>query len=206
MNKDLKARIDGQAQEVRLLSLPVELRSEEDGDGHLIEGYAAVFGEVSNMGGYFEERIAEGAFDASLSRGDDVTLLINHQGLPLARTGSGSLSLTADQRGLKVSTRLNPDDPDVARIIPKMRRGDLSKMSFAFRAVKTNWDESRDIPLRTLEQVDLFDVSIVTDPAYQGTEIALRGLDLAGLSAAAELRKRQAVQAMRRRGRLSAAI
>src|SRR5690606_20044962 len=66
---------------------------------------------------------------------------------------------------------------DVKRIIPKMKRGDMDKMSFAFRAVRQEWIEPEDgIPLRILHEVELFDVSIVTMPAYEGTDIALRSL------------------------------
>ena len=59
-----------------------------------------------------------------------------------------------------------------------MKRGDLDKMSFAFRAIKEEWDDSGDIPLRTIKEVQLFDVSIVNDPAYPGTDIGLRSLDV----------------------------
>jgi phage head maturation protease len=72
---------------------------------------------------------------------------------------------------------LDADDPDVKSITGKMKRGDLDKMSFAFRATKQEWDETTDPPTRTITEVELFDVSIVTTPAYDGTSIALRSLD-----------------------------
>jgi HK97 family phage prohead protease len=74
---------------------------------------------------------------------------------------------------------LDPADPDVARILPKMKRGDLSKMSFGFSVDRgaEEWDQTGDIPVRTIRKVSrLYDVSIVTEPAYAGTEIALRSL------------------------------
>ncbi len=155
---------------------PIEVRADGDDGGILVEGYAAVYNQAADIGGLFSERIAKGAFDASLARGDDVVFLINHDDLPLGRTSSGTLTLTSDDHGLKMRSRLDPADPDVARIVGKMKRGDLDKMSFAFVPERDEWDDTGDIPARTLLQASLRDVSIVTQPAYDGTEIGLRSL------------------------------
>lgn len=154
--------------------LPVEVRA--DDDGLTVEGYAAVFDQETDIGGMFREKIARGAFAEAIGR-DDVVFLINHDGLPLARTRSGTLALEEDDHGLKMRSVLDPSDPDVARIAGKMKRGDLDKMSFAFWADRQEWDESGDIPVRTIQQASLHDVSIVTTPAYDGTEIGLRSLE-----------------------------
>lgn len=161
--------------EVRMAAAP-EIRADEDG-GIKVEGYAAVFGEETNVGGMFIEVIERGAFTEAVDR-DDVVFLVNHVDLPLARTRSGTLELTEDDHGLKIRTTLDPDDPDVARIVPKMERGDLDKMSFAFWPDKDGqeWDESGDLPKRTITKASLHDVSIVTTPQYEGTEIGLRSL------------------------------
>lgn len=144
--------------------------------GVVVSGYAAVFNQAANIAGYFHEIIHPGAFRAAIGR-DDVPFLINHQGLPLARTRSGTLTLTEDSHGLKIDTTLDPDDPDVVRIVPKMKRGDLDKMSFSFDATRQEWDETGEIAVRHIYEVNLFDVSIVSSPAYEGTEIALRSRD-----------------------------
>ncbi|WP_439150755.1 HK97 family phage prohead protease [Sulfitobacter sp.] len=157
--------------------IPAEIRADEEG-GIKVEGYAAVFNQEVDIGGMFREVIAPGAFAEAIGR-DDVVFLINHDGLPLARTRSGTLTLTEDERGLKISTTLDANDPDVKSISGKMKRGDLDKMSFAFIPEVQEWDESGDTPLRTISKVSLHDVSIVTTPAYSGTEIALRSLDAA---------------------------
>jgi HK97 family phage prohead protease len=154
--------------------LPVEIR--EDGEKITVSGYAAIFDEEANIGGMFREKIVRGAFTEALGS-DDVVFLINHEGLPMARTRSGTLKLSEDERGLLIETELDPQDPDVQRIVPKMKRGDLDKMSFAFIPEVQEWDESQDPPLRTLRKVGLVDVSIVTFPAYEGTEIGLRSLE-----------------------------
>jgi HK97 family phage prohead protease len=80
-----------------------------------------------------------GAFAATLAKKPDVRLLINHDGLPLARTTSGTLKLREDKRGLHFEAELDATDPDVQRILPKVQRGDLSQMSFAFRTIKDAW-------------------------------------------------------------------
>lgn len=162
--------------EIRSNAVPAEIR--EDDAGIRVEGYAAVFNEETDIGGFFREVIAPGAFDDAISR-DDVVFLVNHEGLPLARSraGQGTMALSVDDHGLKVSTSLDATDPDVQSIVGKMRRGDLDKMSFAFLPEVSEWDESQDPPLRTIRKVRLFDVSIVTTPAYAGTEIGLRSLE-----------------------------
>ncbi len=154
--------------------IPAEIRS--DADGIKVEGYAAVFGQETDIGGMFLEVIEAGAFSDAIGR-DDVVFLINHEGLPLARTRSGTLTLTEDDHGLKISSQLDPEDPDVKSISGKMKRGDLDKMSFAFWPEVQEWDETGDLPKRIIKKASLHDVSIVTTPAYSGTEIALRSLE-----------------------------
>ena len=154
--------------------VPAEVRAEAD--GIKVSGYAAVFNQVTDIGGMFREVIAPGAFKGAIGR-DDVVFLVNHDGLPLARTRSGTLTLSEDDHGLRIDTVLDAKDPDVQSIVPKMQRGDLDKMSFAFVATRQTWDETQDPPVRTIHEADLYDVSIVTSPAYDGTSIALRSLE-----------------------------
>lgn len=160
----------------RHVRLSAEVRA--DDQGVTVEGYAAVFGESADIGGYFREVIDPGAFTGAIGR-DDVVFLVNHDGLPLARTRSGTLTLEQDDHGLKMRTTLDPADPDVSRITGKMQRGDLDKMSFAFFVEDEEWDETQDPPLRTIKSAGLRDVSIVNFPAYEGTEIGLRSLEAA---------------------------
>lgn len=155
-------------------SEPAEIRADET--GVRVAGYAAVFGQPADIAGMFTEVVATGAFRSAIGR-DDVVFLVNHQGLPLARTRSGTLTLVEDTHGLRVETVLDGEDPDVRAIVPKMRRGDLDKMSFAFRATRQEWDDTVDPPRRTILEAELYDVSIVTTPAYDGTEIGLRSLE-----------------------------
>jgi hypothetical protein len=157
-------------------SSSLEVREADDGTV-AVEGYAAVFDSPTIIAGKWQEQIARGAFTEAVDR-DDVVFLINHTGLPLARTRSGTLELSEDERGLKVRANLDPSDPDVRSILPKMKRGDLDKMSFAFVPTSQEWNDEGEMPTRTITRADLHDVSIVTTPAYEETSIGLRsGID-----------------------------
>lgn len=159
--------------------LPVEYRAADDGT-IVVEGYAAVFDQPTNIGDVFMEVIAPGAFRNALSRGDDVEFLINHGGLPLARSTAGNLTMAEDAHGLKIRAVLDATDPDVQRIVPKMRGKLLDQMSFAFQATGQRWDSSAEgLDVRTVTDVALFDVSIVNRGAYPQTTIALRSLEQA---------------------------
>lgn len=157
--------------------LPVEVRTDADGKV-AVEGYAALFDTPTNIGDVFIEQVARGAFRSALSRGDDVEFLINHGGLPLARSTAGNLWMEEDERGLKIRAELDPTDPDVQRILPKMRGKMLDQMSFAFQATGQRWDTPGEgLDVRTITDVVLYDVSIVNRGAYPQTSIALRSLE-----------------------------
>jgi HK97 family phage prohead protease len=120
--------------------------------------------------------IRPGAFRDTLARGADVRLLINHEGLPLARTKSGTMRLAEDARGLKMEADLDPDDPEAKAVLGKIKRGDLSQMSFGFVTRADHWRHESGGLVRDLLGVDLLDVSVVTYPAYQATDVAARSL------------------------------
>lgn len=147
----------------------LEVRAEND--GKTLVGYAAVWDSPSEFMG-FTEFVKRGAFTKTLNDGADVRLLIDHDGVPLARTKSGTMALEEDERGLRVEAELDPMNPDAARIMSAMKRGDLSQMSFAFRTIKDSWNGDRTV--RELREVQLFDVSVVTFPAYEQTVAELR--------------------------------
>jgi HK97 family phage prohead protease len=147
----------------------LEVRAYED--KNVLSGYAAVFDSPSEPMPFIEF-VRRGAFAKTLNDGADVRLLIDHEGVPLARTKSGTMSLEEDERGLKVEAQLDPANPDAMRVLSAMRRGDMSQMSFAFRTIKDSWSNDRSV--RELKEVQLYDVSIVTFPAYEETVAELR--------------------------------
>lgn len=161
--------------EIRSVVLPVERRADEDGKV-TVAGYAAVFGEVTDIGGYFDEVIARGAFTTTLSTADVLAYFDHDRGRVLGRSSSGTLRLTEDSKGLAVEIDL-PDTTDGRDVRALIERGDIRGMSFGFRVTKEEWDETGDKPKRTILAVDLREVSIVSEPAYDGTSIALRSLD-----------------------------
>jgi HK97 family phage prohead protease len=158
--------------ESRSLVRPVEHRA--DGDGKMtVAGYAAVFGEVADIGGWFSEVVARGAFTNTL-RTADVRAYFDHDtGRVLGRLSSGTLRCEEDDKGLRVEIDL-PDTSDGRDVKALVERGDVSGMSFRFEAVRQEWDETVDPPKRTLLEVKLGEVSIVSEPAYDGTSVALR--------------------------------
>ena len=149
----------------------LELR-EQNGSLNL-SGWASVTESPYDMS-YYTETIKRGAFTKTLAERPDVQLLLNHEGLPLARTMSGTLRLSEDDRGLHVDADLSPDDPDVQRLAPKVQRGDIDQMSFAFRATRQEWDE--DYENRQILEVNMNrgDVSVVNQGANPATSFSMR--------------------------------
>lgn len=149
----------------------VEARQADDGTMRL-RGYAAVFNDAS-VPLPFKETIAPGAFRKTLSETPDVRLLINHEGLPLARTKNGTLTLTEDDRGLLIDAEI-ADTSEGRDLYKLVERGDVDQMSFAFRVIRQKWSEDRST--RTLTEVSLADgdVSVVTYPAYPTTTVEAR--------------------------------
>jgi HK97 family phage prohead protease len=149
----------------------VEARQAEDGTMRL-SGYAAVFNNDS-VPLPFIERIAPGAFRKTLTETPDVRLLINHEGLPLARTKNGTLRLNEDETGLYMDADL-PDTQAARDLYTLVERGDVDQMSFAFRVIRQRWNEGRTE--RTLTELSLADgdVSVVTYPAYPTTTVEAR--------------------------------
>jgi len=147
----------------------LEMRA--DGDGKTLIGYAAVFDSPSEPLPW-TEFVRRGAFAKTINDGADVRLLIDHEGVPLARTKSGTLRLAEDETGLRIEASLDDSNPDAAKLLSAMRRGDISQMSFAFETVKDAWSDDRRT--RELKEVRLYDVSVVTYPAYEQTMVQLR--------------------------------
>jgi len=151
----------------------VELRTAEvraaGDDSLVIEGYAANFEQRTDLG-YFKEEIARGAFDDVME--DDVRLLLNHEGAPMARTTNGTLELSIDDTGLKYRAAL-ADTQDGRDLYKLIKRGDISQSSFAFTIAEQEWSEDRSTRTVT-KMARLLDVSPVTYPAYPTTTVAAR--------------------------------
>lgn len=164
----------------------VELRANEDDNDYILTGYASTFEEYEMYGGPSQygwiERIDPDAFEKTLREKPDLHLLVNHAGMPLARTKSGTLSLSTDHHGLRVEARLDKRDPEVQSLAVKMERGDMDEMSFAFRVKAQEWraapgyEEIDDQSYRTITEVSLHkgDVSVVNWGANPTTSVGIR--------------------------------
>jgi len=185
-------------QERRTLHSEFRVEQREDGK-KLIRGHAAVFNSETDLG-WFRERIAPGAFSESIGK-DDVRALFNHdENFILGRNKAGTLTMREDEQGLYVE--IDPPDTQVARdLVTSIERGDISQMSFGFQTIKDSWEteENAAKDLRTLEKVKLWDVSPVTFPAYQETDVAVRSHDCWSQSQARPLKYKPFKTALLRR-------
>lgn len=139
-----------------------------------ISGYAARFNSDATIGDYFIERLHPKCFDSALKEKADVRCLLDHDtGRVLGRTKSGTLQLRVDRIGLYFHVDIDETTPDGQTALGLVGRGDLSGCSFGFRVTSQEWDESGDMPVRTILDLDLYEVSIVAFPAYDDTVAAL---------------------------------
>jgi HK97 family phage prohead protease len=164
--------------ETRLFTAKAQVRADSD-DTLGLTGYACVTGvpyEVNDWLGTYSETVEPGSFTKTLAERDDVRLLLNHDGLPMARTKSGTLRLSEDNTGLATDADLDKRSTLTNDVAVAMERGDLDQMSFAFQVTRQEWND--DYTQRFIREVKLFDVSVVTYPANPSTSVKLRGLDL----------------------------
>ena len=176
-----------------------EIRAAE-GEGHIIEGYAAVYDQPTDIGGIFQETIAQGAFDgADLS---DVPMLANHNDnmIAIARSRNNNLNSTLqlipDTHGLKTRANLDTENnSSSSEVYSAVSRGDVTGMSFTFTVENDTWDNLEgDYPHRTINKVaKVYEVSVVNFPAYKGTEIHSRSSQDALESAKATLESEKAL-------------
>jgi len=189
-NIDMESRKSRMASAERV-TMDCEVRSlSTDSTSLRIGGYAAQFNKEAT-GLSFREVIAPGAFTRTLDSGEPVYLLVNHDtdSLPLASTQSGTMALRQDETGLYMEADLDPNNPRAQELASAVSRGDVSKMSFAFTIAPDG--DTRENGLRTLQDLNLFEVSVVTWPAYDATTIGMRTASAEDAEQEAlELRKR----------------
>lgn len=183
----------------------VEIRAADGGGEELhVDGYAAVFQQRTLLwespfsGTKYYEIIAPEAVDSQTDM-SDVILRYNHSdaALILARSSNGTLTVTPDETGLKISAQIAPTTAgkDIYQLI---KRGDISKMSFAFAVDKDEWenDQANKTQTRTIRHISrVCDVSPVDFPAYDGTSITARH----GQSVVDELMEREAQEELRQK-------
>ena len=155
-------------------SVPTEFQTREDGENLSIEGYFAVFDSNYEIAPGMSESIAQGAFSRTIS--GDIRALINHDTtLVLGRTKANTLLLREDAHGLWGHIDINPNDGDAMNLYERVKRGDVDQCSFGFDIRSEDTDINEDGSVHwTIKDVDLYEVSCCTFPAYETTNISAR--------------------------------
>ncbi len=167
----------------QLRMVPTTFTTREAGEGedqsdYIIEGYFAVFGDVYDIAPGMSESIAPGAFARSVPDGD-VRALINHDTtLVLGRTKANTLELREDKRGLWGRIRINRNDVDAVSLYERVKRGDVDGCSIGFDILAEDTDvDDKGNTHWTIRDVELYEVSCCTFPAYEATNIQARSAD-----------------------------
>lgn len=170
---------------------PMELRTDDTGTPHLV-GYAMTWGVPYDIAGGpdvggFTETIERGAADKSLAERDSVVFLFDHEGIPLASTKAGTLTLRSDDVGLLYDATLDPASPYAQSVISAVKRGDVTGSSHAMRIIRQEWADNYS--KRSIREIAMYDVSAVTRPANPVTAVAFdqRALDPAAEAAEEDL-------------------
>lgn len=143
---------------------------------NVISGYAVMFNAETVIAGEFRERIAQGTFTRTLKENPDVVMLLDHDsGRVLGRVSAGTLSLREDRVGLYFSLQVDPTTPEGQTALGTVGRQDVKGCSFGFRVRAERWDDGGDrLPLRTITDVHLSEVTLTAFPAYETTSASLR--------------------------------
>lgn len=175
--------IDREIRQVRSISSTFETR--DDDNGKYIEGYFAVFNTNYEIFPGCTESVAPGAFDETL--GGDIKALCDHDTrIVLGRNKAGTLELRSDSRGLWGRIAINPNDSDAVNLYERVKRGDVDQCSFGFNIIdeETEFREDGSVHF-TIRKVELYEVSVVTFPAYSETSVSARAKEFA------EIKKRE---------------
>ncbi|MFC7929166.1 HK97 family phage prohead protease [Streptomyces cinereoruber] len=177
--------------DLALATAGLQIRATEEG-GPGFAGHAAVFNSRTAIGnplswGFYEE-IAPGAFSKTLAEGDARMLVDHDTRMVVARVSAGSLRLSQDEVGLAVDADLYTELSYVNDLVVNLRNKNVTGMSFGFRVVKDEWEplpvetvdgNTVETELRIIREVQLYEVSAVTFPAYEDTDAGLRSVGLA---------------------------
>ncbi len=156
---------------------PSKFETRDEAEKSYISGYFAVFNSEYELWQGAVENIADTAFEGALS--DDIRCLINHETrLVLGRTKAGTLSLKTDSRGLWGEVEINRNDQDALNLYERVKRGDVDQCSFGFDVLDEEFEDLGDCVRWTIKKVKLYEVSVVTFPAYEDTGVTARKDDL----------------------------
>lgn len=164
--------MDREKRQMRGVPGSFKTRAEESGD-MFISGYFAVFGSEYELWPGASESVGPHAFDEALD--DDIRCLINHDTrLVLGRNIAGTLQLRVEEKGLWGEVKINPNDQDAVNVYERVKRGDVNQCSFGFDIVAEEFEDRGDSVHWTIKAVKLYEVSVVTFPAYEETGVEAR--------------------------------
>lgn len=161
-------------------SRPADFKLRSEGEEMYIEGYFVVFDQPYYIDEWYEERVDRGAFEGCDM--SDVRALMDHRtDMVLGRTTSNTLTLSIDNTGLFGSILVNSADTDAVNLHARVQRGDVNQASFGFDEDSVTYDDLPDgRTRRTINSISkLYEVSVCTFPAYEGTYVAARSSDAA---------------------------
>ena len=167
----------------QMRSQATKFRAAEDEGKKYIEGFFAVFGGTYNLWSGATESIDPHAFDDAL--GDDIRALIDHETrLVLGRTTADTLSLEIKDKGLWGHVDINKADQDAMNLYARVERGDVNQCSFGFDILEEDTQYNEDGTVHwTIKKIKLYEVSVVTFPAYEDTSVQARKKDYEQLRA-----------------------
>lgn len=164
--------MDREKRQMRGVPGSFKTRAEESGN-MFISGYFAVFGSEYELWPGASESVDPHAFDEALD--DDIRCLINHDTrLVLGRNIAGTLQLRVEEKGLWGEVKINPNDQDAVNVYERVKRGDVNQCSFGFDIVAEEFEDRGDSVHWTIKAVKLYEVSVVTFPAYEETGVEAR--------------------------------
>lgn len=160
-------------------SVPSKFETRSDDNGMYIEGYFAVFNSNYDIYSDVSESVAPGAFANTL--GGDIKALCDHDTrIVLGRNKAGTLELREDSHGLWGRIAINPNDSEAVNLYERVKRGDVDQCSFGFEIVREDTEFRDDGSVHfTIREVHLYEVSVVTFPAYSETSVSARKRDVA---------------------------
>lgn len=165
--------------ERRIKSFLTNFETREESGEIYIEGYFAVFGSEYELWPGAVETISPGAFQRSLPEGDIRALCDHDTRLVLGRTKARTLELREDKKGLWGRIRINRDDTDAMNLYSRVQRGDVDQCSFGFSIEREELTQREDGSTRwDIKDVNLYEVSVVTFPAYEDTGVKARKQEL----------------------------
>jgi len=168
-------KTDRETRQVRSVSLQFKTRADDATGDKYISGYFSVFNTNYEIWQGATESVAPEAFDGALA--DDIRCLIDHDTrLVLGRTKAGTLTLKTDSRGLWGEVKINTNDSDAMNLYERVSRGDVDQCSFGFDILDEEFEDNGSSIHWTIKKVKLYEVSVVTFPAYSDTSVTARKL------------------------------